>query len=113
MASIEDLEPGEHFVTVNCGMAGYYACRMWMSDADPGGFVYPEPYDTYPGRFAKHEDARRTAVAMAYLDGLEFFEGKDRGDLVSTGETVSDHLSRVLGDGVVVIELKKEERDGK
>ena len=63
----------ESFVTVTCGMSGYFAVMMWWNANDPDipeGFW--EPWQSGIGRYATREEAEAEGRLWAECEGVEF-----------------------------------------
>lgn len=55
--NMQDLKPGQHFVTVTQGMRGWFACEMWINNQEPDLGPFPEPWQSDPMTFATKEAA--------------------------------------------------------
>lgn len=59
--------PGYPLITINKGMAGWFAVMLWWN---PDGF--PESFNTAAGRHDNQEAAVADAKAWAEAEGLEY-----------------------------------------
>lgn len=90
------------YITVTRGLSGYFAVHIHTNTLD--GIAYQEPWNSGIGRYAKYAEAEREGREWAEGEGLEFYHGRDQGDLVETGMTLQEYLgSEVLGEFVVVL----------
>jgi len=68
---IQDIQPGDYWVTTTQGMSGHFAVLMWLH---PGGYFGPfaKPCDTGIGRYATKDEAIEEAELMADVMGCEY-----------------------------------------
>lgn len=59
----------ENFITVSCGMAGWFAVMFWWNPELDG---FWEPYNTGVVRYATKEEAVREGLDWAEESELEF-----------------------------------------
>lgn len=70
--TVNDLKPGDHWITTTTGMSGHFAVEMWMNNED-ATMCFPEPYDTGFGRYATKAEAEDEARCMAEESGFPLF----------------------------------------
>mgnify|MGYP003426448039 FL=1 len=58
------------FITVDRGMAGHFAVKMWWNDKEEHGGFW-EPYDTGSGRYSSAEEAWDEAYEWAKAERLD------------------------------------------
>lgn len=69
---IEDLKPGDHWITTTEGMSGHFAVEMWLNNEDPD-MIFPEPYETGIGRYRTKPEAIAEAVTWSNSENLPYF----------------------------------------
>lgn len=65
ITSIDQLKPGDHFITTTRGMRGYFAVEMWLNDEDPELGPFPEPWQSDSVSFATEDGAKARAYQLA------------------------------------------------
>jgi len=68
---IQDIQPGDYWVTTTQGMSGHFAVLMWLNPGEDFG-PFAEPYDTGIGRFATKDEAIEEAELMADQMGFKY-----------------------------------------
>lgn len=61
----KELKPGDHFVTVTCGMRGWFAVEMWLNNQDFPDTTFWEPWQTDDFSFRTADEARVRAIQYA------------------------------------------------
>ena len=70
--TLQDIKPGEHFISATEGMRGHFAVEMWMNNEEPDIGVFPEPWQSDPATFATKEEAQAYAVILAGILELPY-----------------------------------------
>jgi len=68
----DELKPGDHWITVQHGMRGFFACEMWINNQEPDLGPFPEPWQSDPCSFGSEEDAKEYAIALAKSEDLPY-----------------------------------------
>lgn len=66
---VEVIEDHKAYVTVTCGIRGWFAVMMWWNQ-ELGGFW--EPWNTGDGSYATAREAEVDAKCWAEAEGIEF-----------------------------------------
>jgi hypothetical protein len=67
---IDDVKPGQKFMTVQKLGSGWAAVLMWLNNEDYPGETFFEPWETGIGRYATREEALLEAREWAYDETL-------------------------------------------
>ena len=69
------VKPGGHYLTVQHLGSGWAAVEMWLNNEEPELGVFPEPWNTGFGRYARREQALAECLIWSEADEIPVLEG--------------------------------------
>lgn len=71
---LEEIQPGEHFISVTQGMRGWFACEFWINNEEPDLGAFVEPWQSDDSSFLTRAEAQNWAKLLAEAEDLPYVE---------------------------------------